>query len=696
MGAAGTSDPFATVRDAIADRQWDTALQLLDAAGPVGRSAAALELRAEAAYGGGDPEGSVTAWEDLYKLHLVAGDDVPAARAAAMVAMYLMIDTGLMAPIRGWLRRADRLIADAGECPVHAVVAMVRTYERLWCGDMEGAGANAVLAIELGTRHGIEPSVLIGRVATARLLIFEGQTDEGLELLDDIALTLLSGAVDDMTSGMAYCELICAVQGLSMYERAGEWTRAMEHWRHDSGFGGFSGRCRVHRAEMFRLTGPCDRAEEEALEACEELRPWMRREFGWPLTELGNIRLRKGDLAGAEEAFLAAHANAWMPQPGLALLRLAQGDAATAAALIADAIEHPFDVPSKERPPYGGLRLAPLLDAQVEIAVAVGDVDVARRAADQLSEIAASFASPALGASAELSQGRVALAEGDARGAAEHCGRAAAAWIEIGAPFEAAAARMVLGQARHLAGNVEGAAVEWQAARQSFDEFGAVLRTRDAALMLSDRAVRPTIAPVEVADCIFRCGGDTRTVCFDGTTVLLHDLKGFRYLERLLAEPDREFHVLDLVAVERGSLPTVRRGAGRGGDDGLVTSDGGHAGLHLDDQARAAYRRRLAEIEEDIDDATMMNDPVRLALASDDREYLIAELSRAVGLGGRARLAGATAERARTSVTRSMRYALGRLAQHHATLGNHLVQAVSTGTYCVYRPDPRAPVSWVV
>ncbi len=693
--ATADSDPFSNVRDAIADRRWATALQLLDAAGPTGRSAAALELRAEAAYGGGDPEASVAAWEDLYAMHLAAGDDVSAARAAAMVAMYLMIDTGLMAPIRGWLRRAERLIADAGETPVHAVVAMVRTYERLWCGDMESAGANAVLAIELGTRHGIEPSVLIGRVASARLLIFEGHTDEGLEILDDVALTLMSGVVDDMTSGMAYCELICAVQGLAMYERAGEWTQAMEHWRHDSAFGGFSGRCRVHRAEMFRLTGPCDRAEEEALEACEELRPWMRREFGWPLTELGNIRLRKGDLAGAEEAFIAAHANAWMPQPGLALLRLAQGDGAAAAALIADAIDHPFDVPSKERPPYGGLRLAPLLDAQVEIAVAVGDVATARRAADELSEIAASFSSAALAASAELGQGRAALAEGDAARSATHCERAAAAWIEIGAPFEAATARMVLGQARHLAGNVEGAGVEWQAARRAFDDFGAVRRADDAARALSDRTARPTTAAVEAADCIFRCVGDTRTVCFDGTTVLLHDLLGFRYLERLLAEPGREFHVLDLVAVERGSLPTVRHGVVPG-EDGLVASDGGHAGLHLDDQARAAYRRRLSEIDDDIDDATTMNDQARLALAIDDREYLIAELSRAVGLGGRARMAGATAERARTSVTRSMRYALHRLAEHHPTLGDHLVQAIGTGTYCVYRPDPRVPVTWVV
>jgi tetratricopeptide (TPR) repeat protein len=679
------------VRQAISERRWADALALLDDDTAAG-SAIGLELRAQAAYGGGDPEASVDAWEDLYELHLADGEEIQAARAAAMVAMYLMIDTGLMAPIRGWLRRAERLIAEVDDTPVHAVVAMVRTYERLWCGDMETAGVCARTSIELGRRHGIEASVLIGRVASARLLIFEGHTDEGLEILDDVALTLMSGAVDDMTSGMAYCELICAVQGLAMYERAGEWTQAMEHWRHDSAFGGFSGRCRVHRAEMYRLTGPCDRAEEEALEACEELRPWMRREFGWPLTELGNIRLRKGDLAGAEEAFLAAHANSWMPQPGLALLRLAQGDTDGATALISDAIDHPFDIPSKERPPYGGLRRAPLLGAQVEIAFATGDVGTARRAADELSEIASTYSSAALGAGASLAQGRAALAEGDATRSVVHCERAAAAWIEIGAPYEAAEARVVLGEARQATGNTAGAALEWQAARQLFEQFGAELRAREVERLLDDRPARPSPATPATSACVFRCDGDTRTVRFDGTTVLLHDLVGFRYLERLLAEPNREFHVLDLVAVERGSLPTMRRGSEPGSDDGLTPTDGGHAGLHLDEQAREAYRRRLV----DIDDATMMNDSARLALAMEDREYLIAELSRAVGLGGRARLACATAERARTSVTRSMRYSVARLAEHHPTLGRHLTQALGTGTYCVYRPDPRAPVDWIV
>ncbi len=150
---------------------------------------------------------------------------------------------------------------------------------------------NAASAIEIGTRLGVTPAVVIGRTCTARVTIFDGRVDEGLDLLDEIAIDLMSGVADPLTTGMMYCELICAAQGMALHDRASEWTDIMDRWRHGAAIGGISGRCRVHRAEMLRVSGPCDLAEAEALGACEELRPWMRREFGWPLVELGNIRL---------------------------------------------------------------------------------------------------------------------------------------------------------------------------------------------------------------------------------------------------------------------------------------------------------------------------------------------------------------------------------------------------------------------
>lgn len=677
-----TTDPLTDARTAVARGQWQKALELLDELDLDGPSAGSLELRAQAAYGHGDFDAAVQAWEDLHTLLSAAGDDAEAARAAAMIAMYLMMDTGLMAPVRGWLRRAERLLDGHDETAAHALAAMVRTYERFMCGDMLAARAQAEQAIELGTRLGVNPAVVIGRTAVARTEILAGNIAVGLGLLDEVGALLMSGEVDPLTTGMMYCELICAAQGLGRVDLAREWTELMDRWRPGSAVGGIHGRCRVHRAEILKISGPCDLAEAEALGACDELRPWMRREFGWPLVELGNIRLRKGDLSGAEEAFVAAHGHAWSPHPGFALLRLAKGDIGGASVLIADAIARPFDIPSKERPPFGDLRLAPLYDAQAEIAAATGEADVARTAADALRSIADTYESPALHATASLAAARAALTAGDLAQAVDDAGASLVAWADLGAPFESAVARVVLGDALQQAGNLNGARMEWQAARSAFDAYGAagwVRRLDDKLADAGTESPATTSAdPAQGATATFTCDGDTRTVRFDGRTVLVRDLRGLRYLARLLAEPGREFHALDLVAVEQGSLPT-----------------GDQAGLEvIDQQARDAYRRRLAEVDDDLDEATRMNDLGRIALAERDRDYLIAELTRAVGLGGRHRMVGSTTERARTSVTRSVRYAIDRLAEHHPALAAHLTQAVHTGAYCSYTPDPLAAVVW--
>jgi tetratricopeptide (TPR) repeat protein len=690
------SDPLVEPRAAFERGEWQVALDLLDTLGPEAGTAAGLELRAQAAYANGDFELSIEAWEDLHSSFVSKGLDVEAARAAAMIAMYLMMDTGLMAPVRGWLRRAERLLDGHEETPAHALIAMVRTYERFICGDMDAARRRASQAIDLGDRLGVPPAVVIGRVAFARTEIYAGNVARGLELLDEVGVLLMSGEVDPLTTGMMYCELVCAAQGLGRFDLAREWTQVMEHWRHGAAFGGINGRCRVHRAELLRISGPCDLAEAEALGACDELRPWMRREFGWPLVELGNIRLRKGDLAGAEEAFVAAHGHAWSPHPGLALVRLAKGDIEGASALIADAIAHPLDIPSKERPPFGDLRLAPLFDAQAEIAAAAGDADTARHAAEALRSIADTHDSRGLDAAASLAAARAALAAGDLERAIDDAGAAVAAWTDIGAPFESAAARVVLGHAHRRSGNADRARMEWQTSQSAFEKFGAAGWAERVGDLIADASASPTPTTVRPAQpqgstATFTCDGDTRTVSFGGRTVLVRDLKGLRYLARLLAEPGREFHVLDLVAVEQGTLPVGDPVA-----DAALTG-GAEAGLPLiDQQAREAYRRRLAEVDEDIEEATRMNDVGRLELAQNDRDYLIAELSHSVGLGGRHRSVGGTAERARTSVTRSLRYAISRLSEHHPALATHLGQAVHTGTYCSYTPDPLAGVVWEV
>lgn len=647
-------------------------------------SAELLELRAQAAYGAGDLEEALTAYGDLYRFHLEAGRPHEAAMAAVMEGMYLMMDTGLMATVRAWLSRAERLVADAPASPVWAWLAAVRTYERLMCGDMPGTGQWARRAMEEGERHGLAPPSIIGQVALARVWIHDGDLAQGLAALDDVAVELSAGNLDPLTTGQMWCEVICAMQWIGQHDRAEEWTEAMERWRHGAAFGGLNGRCRVHQAEIMRLRGPCDAAEQEALRACEELRPWMRREFGWPLTELGNARLRKGDFAGAEEAFLAAHRNAWLPQPGLALLRLAQGRIDEACSMIENALEHPFDIPSKERPPTGSLRRAPLRDAQVVIALASGRVDTARTAAADLAEIAEKYQSRTLQNAALAAQGRLALHDGRAGDAIRLLGTAVMEWVSLRMPFDAAMLRVELARAHRAAGDDGTAERELDAACCALEDLKAA---RWAAMIREQAPVAAAGQKSEPERCVFRCEGEMRTVTFRGSTVRLKDLKGMRYLERLLAEPGREFHVLDLVSVERGTL-TV-------GDSASDSGVAPQAGLEVfDARAREAYRQRLEETEEDLAEAEANNDLRRAELARADRQFLVDELCRGVGLHGRTRTVGDSVERARTSATRSLRYALERVRRHHSSLGEHLQRTIRTGTYFAYEPDPRAPVDW--
>jgi hypothetical protein len=189
---------------------------------------------------------------------------------------------------------------------------------------------------------------------------------------------------------------------------------------------------------------------------------------------------------------------------------------------------------------------------------------------------------------------------------------------------------------------------------------------------------------------VFRREGDYWSVSFDGHTVRVRDLKGMRYLARLLADPGREYHVLDLVAAETGSDAQVDSSRAAG----LPRAALGDAGEGLDAQAKDAYRRRLTEIEDDLEQARAIGDAERAAQADAERDFLVQELGRAFGLGGRDRRAASASERARAAVTRAVRQAMTRIAEHHPQLGQHLSRTIRTGTYCAYVPDPRAPTDW--
>jgi len=683
-------------RDAVATGAWQDAYDLLveaDATTPLTGPDAAL--LAGVAYASGHLDVTIEAWERVHRASAQAGDHLAAAGAAVRVAMHLLFDTALLAPVRAWLTRAERLLEHhLDDTPVHAWLAVVRNYERLLSGDFESARQWARRAIEAGT--GRDPAAAaIGRVAEARSLILQGDVTRGLALLNEAAAAAVAGELDPLWTGLVYCEVVCALQALGQYDLAEEWTKAMERWRHGQPVGSLHGRCRVHRAEILRLRGCCADAEAQILMACEELRPYLRREFGWPLTELGRIRFRKGDIQGAEDAFLAAHEAGWDPQPGLALVHLARGDVARAAASIREALDRPSTIPSKEWPPNTELRRAPLLEAQVEIEIAAGDLNRARSAADELGRVAALFQSKAFGASAALAHGRVRLAEGDTAAAGRDFETAAQQWGDIGAPYETALARMGLAHALRAEGKEERALLEFRAARATFERIGALDQQSRAARICGDVVPAPQTpshppTAAHLADtAVFRREGDYWSVGFEERTARVRDSKGLQYLACLLANPGRELHVVDLVAAGRAAPHTSLDPTGL-----RLVPDVGDAGQLLDARAKEAYRRRLAEIEEDIEEARTMGDVPRAAQADAEREFLVRELARAVGLGGRDRRAGSASERARSAVTRAIRQGLARIRTHNPSLGEHLDRTIRTGTYCAYRPDSRVQVGW--
>jgi hypothetical protein len=190
---------------------------------------------------------------------------------------------------------------------------------------------------------------------------------------------------------------------------------------------------------------------------------------------------------------------------------------------------------------------------------------------------------------------------------------------------------------------------------------------------------------------VFRAEGDYWSIAYEGDAFRLMDLKGLHYVARLLAEPGREIHVLDLSTGGRG-IPVPEHGL----EPGLGLHGPRDVGEVLDATGRTAYRRRLADLEDEIEEARAFGDGERATRAEQERDMVAGELARALGLGGRSRRTGHPAERARVAVTRAIRTALARIREHSPALGAHLDRTIRTGSFCSYNPDPRVPVSWHV
>jgi class 3 adenylate cyclase len=455
-------------RAAFGARDWEGAFALLSTAdGEAAIGPEDLETLGEAAWITSRHDEFFRAYERAYAAHLAHDDKHSAAWAAVMLANEYFQRLEL-AVAGGWHQTAANLLAVEPEGQAHALHAWTHAMLGLVQRDLEGALEHSTSMTEIGRRVGDLDLALLGRATQGRALVHLGRVDEALAAIDEAMAAAVSGSLRPRTASNIYCQTLTVCGDLGDYRRAGEWTVAAQRCCVRESIVPASGECRIHRAGVLRWRGAWNEAEADARVGCAEIGGNLLH-LGIAEYEMGEIRLRKGDLQAAEEAFERAHEMGRPPYPGLALVRLAQGKLEAATAMIEEALAaETVD-----------LFRATLLPARVEIALAAGDVDATRAAAGELARIAESFGTKALAASTACVEGAIQLAERDAEAAAS-LRRGTQLWQEIGVPYEAARARALLAQAHLVRGDTESAALELRAARRVFERLGATPDARRA------------------------------------------------------------------------------------------------------------------------------------------------------------------------------------------------------------------------
>jgi DNA-binding CsgD family transcriptional regulator/tetratricopeptide (TPR) repeat protein len=454
-------------RGAYAERAWAAAFEALSNANREQRLGPDdLELLARSAYMLGLDDDYRAALEQAYHAYHGKADASHAARCAWWIGHNLLF-LGQAAPARGWFARGQRLLERGGGDSVERGYLLIPALlERSSQGDFATAFATAAEIVEIGERFDDPDLVAIALMEQGHALVREGRTEEGLRLVDETMVAVTAGELSPVVAGIVYCNTIAFCRDVYELRRAREWTEALTHWcDQQPDMVAHKGLCLVHRAEIMTLGGAWQDALEEARRVGERFTQGVlnQRALGHAAYRQGEVHRLQGDLDQAEAAYREASRLGREPQPGLALMRLAQGKSATAAAAMRRAL-------SETALP---LKRAALLPACVEILMATGDVAEARVAADELAEIARRQGSDALLALAAQAEGAVALAEGDPRAALPSLRRAWQAWQDLDAPYDSARTRVLIAHACAELGDGDAAALELDAARDTFFRLGA-------------------------------------------------------------------------------------------------------------------------------------------------------------------------------------------------------------------------------
>ena len=348
------------------------------------------------------------------------------------------------------------------DCPERGFLLLTAAFEHADAGEVDAMLADATQAFEIGERFGDANIAAIALVLQGRARLARGEIKAGLAMLDEAMVSVTNDELLPALTGLAYCNVIESCREVYDLRRSQQWTAALSRWCDDQpDLVPYTGQCLVHRSEILQLRGDWPRALDEASRACEQLagRPAIGNAY-YQLAEMHRLR---GEFTEAEEAYRRAADFGREPQPGLALLRLAEGRLNVATAAITRVLKEASDRLSRCR----------VLPAYVEIMLAAHEVGAARSAADELFMIAQALDAPFLRASAAQALGAVSLAEGDPSGALSPLRRALSIFGNLDAAYESARVRVLVGQACRALDDGDSAEIEFDTACQVLQHLDA-------------------------------------------------------------------------------------------------------------------------------------------------------------------------------------------------------------------------------
>ena len=464
---------------------WPEALEALTAADRDGElTPDDLPLLADAFWWSGRPEEAAEAFERAFAAFSETGRHVDAAGAALRLA-YQAFRTHAEPVGLGWIARAQRSLADVPETGMHAWLRAFEALGALMQSRIEVGIKLADDAMDVARRQGNDSAFYQTMSFKGYGEIMSGNVKDGMAHIDEAAAAASSGQLDLRVASDIYCNTIAACRNVGDLARATQWCDEGERFMRREGSGGYPGICRVHRAELKMLHGKWSEAEQEARQACDELERFrLLDSVGYAQYQIGEIRLRMGDLDGAAAAFDRAYEYGHDGQPGLALLQLARGEVADAGRSIGRALAA---TSASGGTPDRTMR-GRLLPAQIDIALAAGDLETARKSVEDLESIASDFGQPLFEAGALTARGELLLGEEKAAEASPVLGRSWRLWQTSDLPYEAARARLHYAEALTAEGDPAAARRDLLAARATFERLGATLDLEHVDALLGAKA----------------------------------------------------------------------------------------------------------------------------------------------------------------------------------------------------------------